>query len=141
MGEDGEQIGIKSTDDAREYAYSKGLDLVEVAAGADPPVARVMDYGKYRYEQEQKAKLARKHQTQINVKEIKFRPKIGIHDYETKKGFTVTGTGKILLRRRRRTTPPGQMIKTRPGKRKRAQQDSLVASRDQPRVKKLLGLK
>ena len=86
VGEDGEQIGIKSTDEAREYAYSKGLDLVEVAAGADPPVARVMDYGKYRYEQEQKAKLARKHQTQINVKEIKFRPKIGIHDYETKKG-------------------------------------------------------
>ena len=89
VGEDGEQIGIKSTDDAREYAYSKGLDLVEVAAGADPPVARVMDYGKYRYEQEQKAKLARKHQTQINVKEIKFRPKIGIHDYETKKGHVV----------------------------------------------------
>ena len=67
----------------------KGLDLVEVAAQADPPVARVMDYGKYRYEQEQKAKLARKHQTQINVKEIKFRPKIGIHDYETKKGHVV----------------------------------------------------
>ncbi len=89
VGEDGEQIGIKSTEEAREYAYSKGLDLVEVAAQADPPVARVMDYGKYRYEQEQKAKLARKHQTQINVKEIKFRPKIGIHDYETKKGHVV----------------------------------------------------
>ena len=89
MGEDGEQIGIKSTEEAREYAYSKGLDLVEVAAAADPPVARVMDYGKYRYEQEQKAKLARKHQTQINIKEIKFRPKIGIHDYETKKGHVV----------------------------------------------------
>ncbi len=89
MGEDGEQIGIKTTEEAREYAYSKGLDLVEVAAAADPPVARVMDYGKYRYEQEQKAKLARKHQTQINVKEIKFRPKIGIHDYETKKGHVV----------------------------------------------------
>jgi len=89
VGEDGEQIGIKTTDEAREYAYSKGLDLVEVAAAADPPVARVMDYGKYRYEQEQKAKLARKHQTQINVKEIKFRPKIGIHDYETKKGHVV----------------------------------------------------
>ena len=86
VGEDGEQIGIKSTDEAREYAYSKGLDLVEVAAGADPPVARVMDYGKYRYEQEQKAKLARKHQIQINIKEIKLRPKIGIHDYNTKKG-------------------------------------------------------
>ena len=89
VGEDGEQIGIKSTDEALEYAYSKGLDLVEVAAGADPPVARVMDYGKYRYEQEQKAKLARKHQQQINVKEIKLRPKIGIHDYETKKGHVV----------------------------------------------------
>lgn len=89
VGEDGEQIGIKSTSEALEYAYSKGLDLVEVAAQADPPVARVMDYGKYRYEQEQKAKLARKHQTQINVKEIKFRPKIGIHDYETKKGHVV----------------------------------------------------
>ena len=89
VGEDGEQIGIKSTDEAREYAYSKNLDLVEVAAQADPPVARVMDYGKYRYEQEQKAKLARKHQSQINVKEIKLRPKIGIHDYETKRGHVV----------------------------------------------------
>jgi translation initiation factor IF-3 len=86
VDEDGSQIGIKSTSEALEYAYSKGLDLVEVAAQASPPVARVMDYGKYKYEQEQKAKLARKHQTQINVKEIKLRPKIGIHDYETKKG-------------------------------------------------------
>src|SRR5215218_234441 len=83
---DGSQIGVKETDEAREYAYSKNLDLVEVAAQADPPVCRVMDYGKYRYELEQKAKLARKHQTQINVKEIKLRPKIGIHDYDTKKG-------------------------------------------------------
>ena len=86
IGEDGEQLGVKTTDEAREYAYGKNLDLVEVAAQADPPVARVMDYGKYRYELEQKAKVARKHQTQINVKEIKLRPKIGIHDYETKKG-------------------------------------------------------
>ena len=86
IDEDGAQLGIKSSDEAREYAYGKGLDLVEVAAQADPPVARVMDYGKYRYEQEQKAKLARKHQSQIHVKEIKFRPKIGIHDYNTKKG-------------------------------------------------------
>jgi len=86
IGEDGAQLGIKTSDEARQYAYDKNLDLVEVAAQADPPVARVMDYGKYRYEQEQKAKLARKHQTSINVKEIKFRPKIGIHDYNTKKG-------------------------------------------------------
>ena len=86
IDEDGSQLGIKSTSEAKQYAFDKGLDLVEVASQADPPVARVMDYGKYRYEQEQKAKLARKHQTQINVKEIKLRPKIGIHDYNTKKG-------------------------------------------------------
>src|SRR5204862_2972145 len=83
---DGEQLGIKETPEALEYAFSKNLDLVEVAAQADPPVAKVMDYGKYRYEQEQKAKIARKHQVSINVKEIKLRPKIGIHDYNTKKG-------------------------------------------------------
>jgi len=86
IGENGEQLGIKPTPEALEYAFSKNLDLVEVAAQADPPVAKVMDWGKYRYEQEQKAKLARKHQTQINVKEIKLRPKIGQHDYNTKKG-------------------------------------------------------
>jgi translation initiation factor IF-3 len=85
IGEKGEQLGIKDSDEAREYAWGKNLDLVEVAAQADPPVAKVMDYGKYRYEQEQKAKLARKHQVSINVKEIKLRPKIGIHDYNTKK--------------------------------------------------------
>jgi len=86
IDENGGQMGIKSVDEARDYAYSRNLDLVEVAAQADPPVARVMDYGKYRYELEQKAKLARKHQTQIHVKEIKLRPKIGQHDYETKRG-------------------------------------------------------
>src|SRR3989440_4185862 len=86
IGESGQQLGIKPTREALEYAYSKNLDLVEVAAQADPPVAKVMDWGKYRYEQEQKAKLARRHQTQINVKEIKLRPKIGVHDYNTQKG-------------------------------------------------------
>jgi len=86
---DGAQVGIKPTAEALEYAYSKNLDLVEVAAGADPPVVRIMDYGKYKYEQEQKAKTARKHQSQIQVKEIKLRPKIGVHDYETKKGHVV----------------------------------------------------
>jgi translation initiation factor IF-3 len=86
IDDDGSQLGIKTTDEAREYAYGKNLDLVEVAAQADPPVAKVMDYGKYKYEQEQKAKQARKHQSQIQVKEIKFRPKIGVHDYNTKKG-------------------------------------------------------
>jgi translation initiation factor IF-3 len=89
VDEDGSQVGLKTRDEALEYAYSKDLDLVEVASGADPPVARTMDYGKYKYEQEQKAKTARKHQSQIHVKEIKMRPKIGVHDYETKKGHVV----------------------------------------------------
>ena len=86
IGEEGQQLGIKTTEEARTYAYGKGLDLVEVAPQNDPPVAKVMDYGKYRYEQEQKAKQARKNQVQIHVKEIKLRPKIGQHDYETKMG-------------------------------------------------------
>jgi len=89
IDEDGTQLGIKATDEAREHAYGKNLDLVLVAAQADPPVARVMDYGKYKYEQEQKAKQARKHQSQVHIKEIKLRPKIGVHDYETKKGHVV----------------------------------------------------
>ena len=89
IDEDGSQIGIKTIGDAIQYAHDKDLDLVEVAAQADPPVARVMDYGKYRYEQEQKAKLARKHQVSINVKEIKLRPKISDHDYNTKKGHVL----------------------------------------------------
>ena len=89
VDEEGGQLGVKPIKEALEYAHGKDLDLVEVAAQADPPVTRVMDYGKYRYEQEQKAKLARKHQVSINVKEIKLRPKIGNHDYETKKGHVV----------------------------------------------------
>ena len=86
---DGSQIGIKSTEDAQRYAWDKNLDLVEVAPDAKPPVCRVMDYSKYKYEQEQKAKLARKHQSTITIKEIKLRPKIDPHDYATKKGHVV----------------------------------------------------
>ncbi len=89
IDEDGAQIGVKPTSEALEYAYGKNLDLVEVAPQAVPPVARVMDYGKYRYQEEQKAKLARKHQSQVHVKEIKLRPKIATQDYETKKGHVV----------------------------------------------------
>jgi len=89
VDENGGQVGITETKEALEFAFKKGLDLVEVAANADPPVARVMDYSKYRYEQEQRAKQARKHQLQIQIKEIKLRPKIGNHDYETKKGHVV----------------------------------------------------
>jgi translation initiation factor IF-3 len=94
VDENGGQVGIIATKEALEFAYGKGLDLVEVAANADPPVARVMDYSKYRYEQEQRAKQARKHQLQIHIKEIKLRPKIGNHDYETKKGHVLRFLGQ-----------------------------------------------
>jgi translation initiation factor IF-3 len=86
VGPDGEQIGILSRDDALERAREADLDLVVVAENAKPPVCRLLDYSKYKYEQEQRAKAARKHQQQINVREIKLRPKIADHDYETKKG-------------------------------------------------------
>jgi translation initiation factor IF-3 len=86
IGADGEQVGIVDTDQARQMAREADLDLVEVAAGAKPPVARLLDYSKYKYEQEQKQKAARKHQTQVNIREIKLRPKIADNDYNTKKG-------------------------------------------------------
>jgi translation initiation factor IF-3 len=86
IGPDGEQVGIVNTSEALAYADKLNLDLVEVAPMATPPVCKVMDYGKYRYEQEQKAKEARKRQTTISIKEIKLRPKIDDHDFETKKG-------------------------------------------------------
>jgi translation initiation factor IF-3 len=86
IGPDGEQVGIVSVPEALAYADRLNLDLVEVAPMANPPVCKVMDYGKYRYEQEQKAKEARKRQTTISIKEIKLRPKIDDHDFETKKG-------------------------------------------------------
>ncbi len=83
---EGENQGVVPLAQAQEIANNAGLDLVEVAAEARPPVCRIMDYGKWRYEQEQKAKLARRHQSTITIKEIKFRPKIDPHDYATKKG-------------------------------------------------------
>jgi translation initiation factor IF-3 len=86
IGEDGEQIGLMKIDDALRYASERDLDLVEVAPEAKPPVCRVLDYSKYKYEQAQKQKQARKHQQQITIREIKFRPKIAQHDYDTKKG-------------------------------------------------------
>ena len=86
VGEDGKQIGVIKTADALSYAQDRDLDLVEVAPDARPPVARVLDYSKYKYEQVQKQKQARKHQQQINIREIKFRPKIAQNDYDTKKG-------------------------------------------------------
>jgi len=83
---DGQNRGVVRLAEAQRIASDAGLDLVEVAADARPPVVRIMDYGKWRYEQEQKAKQARRHQSTITIKEIKFRPKIDPHDYETKKG-------------------------------------------------------
>jgi translation initiation factor IF-3 len=86
IGEDGNQIGVMKTPDALRYAEERDLDLVEVAPDARPPVCRVLDYSKYKYEQAQKQKQARKHQQQITIREIKFRPKIAQNDYDTKKG-------------------------------------------------------
>jgi translation initiation factor IF-3 len=86
VGEDGKQIGVVKTSEALVYAQERDLDLVEVAPDARPPVCRVLDYSKYKYEQAQKQKAARKHQQQITIREIKFRPKIAQNDYDTKKG-------------------------------------------------------
>jgi translation initiation factor IF-3 len=86
IDEEGNQIGVMRTDQALRYAQDRELDLVEVAPEARPPVVRVLDYSKYKYEQAQKQKQARKRQQNINVREIKFRPKIAAHDYATKKG-------------------------------------------------------
>ena len=86
IDEKGEQVGVVKVQDALKYARERDLDLVEIAAEARPPVCRVLDYSKYKYEQEQRRKAARKHQQQVTVREMKLRPKIATHDYETKKG-------------------------------------------------------
>ncbi len=86
VGPKGEQIGIVSINDALKLAQEADLDLVEVAPTARPPVAKLMDYGKFKYESAVKARESRKNQTQTIVKEIKLRPKIDPHDYGTKKG-------------------------------------------------------
>ncbi|MDR1125664.1 MAG: translation initiation factor IF-3 [Deltaproteobacteria bacterium] len=84
IGADGEQLGILSRNDALHMAQEAGLDLVEVAPNAEPPVCRIMDYGKYRYEEQKKKQEAKKRQTVVQIKEIKFRPKTDEHDYQTK---------------------------------------------------------
>src|SRR5205807_650979 len=106
---------------ALDYARQRDLDLVEVAPEARPPVCRVLDYSKYKYEQEQKQKQARKHQQQITVREIKFRPKIAQHDYDTKKGHVerfLRNQDKVkvtIMFRGREVTHPerGEMILSR----------------------------
>ncbi|MDO4183152.1 MAG: translation initiation factor IF-3 [Coriobacteriia bacterium] len=82
---DGEQMGIYSSREALRIAEQEGYDLVEIAPNAEPPVCRIMDYGKFKYDQAIKAKQARKNQNKIEVKEMKFRPKIDVGDYTTKK--------------------------------------------------------
>ena len=112
IDENGNQIGVMRTEDALRYAQQRDLDLVEVAAQARPPVCRVLDYSKYKYEQAQKKKAARKHQTQVVVREIKFRPKIADHDYATKKGHVerfLKGKDKVkvtIMFRGREVTHP-----------------------------------
>jgi translation initiation factor IF-3 len=86
IDDEGKQVGVLKTPDALRFAQERDLDLVEIAPEARPPVCRVLDYSKYKYEQAQKVKQARKHQQQITIREIKFRPKIAQHDYDTKKG-------------------------------------------------------
>jgi translation initiation factor IF-3 len=85
ISETGDQVGVIPTEQALRYAQERDLDLVEVAAEAKPPVCRVLDYSKYKYEQDQKAKAARKHQQQVTIREMKLRPKIATNDYETKR--------------------------------------------------------
>ncbi|MGC1853233.1 MAG: translation initiation factor IF-3 [Solirubrobacterales bacterium] len=100
IGADGEQLGIVEIAEAMRRAQEADLDLVEVAPGSKPPVTRLLDYSKYKYEQEQKQKAARKHQQQVNVREIKLRPKIADHDYETKKGHVerfLRGRNKVKI--------------------------------------------
>jgi translation initiation factor IF-3 len=89
IDENGEQVGIVPTPQALERARDRDLDLVEIAPTAKPPVVRILDYSKYKYEQEQRKKAARKHQQQVTIREMKLRPKIATHDYETKKGHII----------------------------------------------------
>jgi translation initiation factor IF-3 len=111
IGDDGSQIGILTTREALAMAQSKGLDLVEVAATSRPPVCRIMDYGKFKYEQNLRARKARKNQHQMQLKEVKMRPKIEDHDYNfklrharefleerDKVKFTITFRGREMAR-------------------------------------------
>ncbi len=84
IGEEGEQLGIMSKIDAVNLAREAGVDLVEVAPNAEPPVCRIMDYGKFRYEEQKKKQEAKKRQVVVQIKEIKLRPKTDEHDYLTK---------------------------------------------------------
>ena len=85
IDDEGEQLGVMPPQQALTIAREKGLDLVEISPTAQPPVCRVMDYGRYQYEEQKRTRQAKKHQKTIEVKEIKFRPKVDEHDYQFKK--------------------------------------------------------
>ena len=95
IADDGQQVGVLATREALVLAQSKGLDLVEVSPTARPPVCRIMDYGKFKYEQNRRARKAKKKQHQMQLKEIKMRPKIDDHDY----GFKVNHAREFLVAR------------------------------------------
>jgi translation initiation factor IF-3 len=112
VAEDGTQLGVMSANDARAYADERNLDLVEVAAGSDPPVCRAMDYGKWRYEEERRLRESRRNQVHVSLKEVRLRPKIATHDYEWKRnqaiGFLQGGSkvkATVFFRGRERERP------------------------------------
>ncbi len=136
IGDEGEQIGVMPPFEALKLARSKNLDLVEISPTAQPPVCRIMDYGKYLYQQEKKEREAKKHQKTITVKEVKFRINVDDHDYETKKNhvlrfldggdkvkatiffrgreMTRTGLGRPYLERLIKDVEPQSIVEFRP---------------------------
>jgi translation initiation factor IF-3 len=136
IDDEGAQIGILPPYDALKMARAKNLDLVEISPTAQPPVCRIMDYGKYLYQQEKKEREAKKHQKTITVKEVKFRINVDDHDYETKKNhvlrfldegdkvkatiffrgreMTRTGLGRQILERLIKDVEPQSIVEFRP---------------------------
>jgi translation initiation factor IF-3 len=100
IDDEGEQLGIMSPEDALREAEERGLDLVEVAPNARPPVCRILDFGKYKYQQSKRAKESKKHQHTVSVKEVKYRPKIDKHDFDYKTNHArefLQGGNKVKL--------------------------------------------
>jgi translation initiation factor IF-3 len=136
IDDEGGQVGILPPFEALKMARAKNLDLVEISPTAQPPVCRIMDYGKYLYQQEKKEREAKKHQKTITVKEVKFRINVDDHDYETKKNhvlrfldegdkvkatiffrgreMTRTGLGRQILERLIKDVEPHSIVEFRP---------------------------
>jgi translation initiation factor IF-3 len=136
IDDEGQQLGIMPPYEAIKKAREKNLDLVEISPTAQPPVCRIMDYGKYLYQQEKKEREAKKHQKKITVKEVKFRINVDDHDYETKKNHVVrfleegdkvkatiffrgremtrTGLGRQILERLIKDVEPHSIVEFRP---------------------------